>query len=139
MAIIVRAATAADVPALLEFWLTAGENDSRPADTSEAVGRLIERDPEALIVAVDAGVIVGSVIAGWDGWRYHLYRLAVSPQRRRQGIGRLLLEHAEARLAALGATRLDAMVLVANELGQSAWRTAGYAPQPEWRRWVKSP
>jgi ribosomal protein S18 acetylase RimI-like enzyme len=139
MAIIVRAATAADVPALLEFWLTAGENDSRPADTSEAVGRLIERDPDALIVAVDAGAIVGSVIAGWDGWRYHLYRLAVSPQRRRQGIGRLVLEHAEARLTALGATRLDAMVLVGNELGQSAWRTAGYAPQPEWRRWVKSP
>jgi ribosomal protein S18 acetylase RimI-like enzyme len=137
MAMTVRAATRPEVPALVEFWLAAGENDSRPADTPEAVERLIERDPEALLVAVDAGVIVGSVIAGWDGWRYHLYRLAVSPQRRREGIGRLLLEHAEARLTALGATRLDAMVLVDNELGQSAWRTAGYAPQPEWQRWVK--
>jgi GNAT superfamily N-acetyltransferase len=131
MAITVRAATRPDIPALLGFWLAAGENDSRPPDTPEAVVRLIDRDPDALLVAVDAGAIVGSVIAGWDGWRYHLYRLAVSPQRRREGIGRLLTDHAEARLTALGATRLDAMVLVANELGQSAWGAAGYAPQAD--------
>jgi hypothetical protein len=39
--------------------------------------------------------------------------------------------------AGLGATRLDAMVLEGNELGQALWRTSGYQPQENWRRWVK--
>jgi ribosomal protein S18 acetylase RimI-like enzyme len=134
-----RFATAVDVAALLELWAVAAENDARPVDTAGAVGRLTERDPEAVIVAVEAGAIVGSVIAGWDGWRYHLYRLAVHPNSRRRGIGSELVARAEARFVALGAERVDAMVLEGNELGQQVWRREGYAPQSEWRRWVKKP
>lgn len=133
----IHPAVDADVDALIEFWLVAGENDGRPADHPDAVRRQLERDPDALLVAELDGRIVGTVIAGWDGWRAHLYRLAVHPSYRRRGIGALLLTHAEERLRALGATRLDAMVLEGNALGASAWVAAGYAPQDEWRRWVK--
>ena len=133
----IRPATSADVPELLQFWMSAAENATRPVDTAAAVDAVIARDPDALIVAVSGDTIVGSIIAGWDGWRHHLYRLAVGPEFRRQGLGRHLLEYAEARLTALGATRIDAMVLDGNELGHSIWRSSGYAPQPEWSRWVK--
>ena len=134
----IRAATVADVPAVLALWAVAAENDARPVDTSAAVETLIARDPEALILAVEGDAIVGSVIAGWDGWRYHLYRLAVHPSVRRRGIGHELVVCAEARFAAAGATRVDAMVLEGNELGQQLWVREGYVPQPEWRRWVKN-
>lgn len=132
-----RAAVDDDVDDLIAFWAVAGENDSRPTDRPDAVRALLTRDPHALVVAELDGRLVGTVIAGWDGWRAHLYRLAVSPDHRRRGIGRQLLEHAEQRLRDLGATRLDAMVLAANELGSATWHAAGYAVQPEWRRWVK--
>jgi len=133
----IGAATAGDVAELLALWAAAAENDSRPADTAQAVLALLQRDPEACLVARHSGRIVGSLIAGWDGWRAHLYRLAVDPAMRRQGIGRALLEAGAARLRALGAARLDAMVLEGNQLGQALWQGSGYAPQPEWRRWVK--
>jgi ribosomal protein S18 acetylase RimI-like enzyme len=133
-----RPATDADVEALLAFWLEAGENDARPADSADAVRRQLQRDPEALVVVEVDGRILGSVIAGWDGWRAHVYRLAVHPDARRRGLGRLLLDHVEARFAALDATRVDAMVLEGNDLGQAIWRAAGYAPQDDWRRWVKT-
>ena len=132
-----RSAEQAEVPALLEFWAEAGENDSRPADSEDAVEALLLRDPDALIVAVADGRIVGTVIAGFDGWRYHLYRLAVDPDSRRRGIGSALLDRAESRLRDLGATRIDAMVLDANARGQAIWRSRGYGPQPEWSRWVR--
>jgi len=132
-----RFATYADVPALLALWEVAAENESRPSDTAAMVDALLARDPEACTVAEVEGRIVGSLISGWDGWRAHLYRLAVHPDVRREGIGRLLLEQAETRLRALGATRIDAMVLEGNELGQTIWRAAGFAPQPEWRRWIR--
>ena len=98
---------------------------------------LLSSDPAALLLAVEGDLIVGSVIAGWDGWRCHLYRLAVLPSRRGQGLGRALIAAAEARLAELGGTRFDAMVLVENPLAHRAWLSAGYQPQPEWIRWVK--
>ncbi len=134
---ILRTATLDDVPALLALWAVAAENDARPTDTEELVETLLARDPDACILAEVDGQVVGSVIAGWDGWRAHLYRLAVHPSVRRRGIGSTLLEAAERRLRALGATRLDAMVLEGNDLGQATWRAAGYRPQQEWRRWVR--
>jgi ribosomal protein S18 acetylase RimI-like enzyme len=132
-----RPATTADIPDVLTFWKAAAEDAHRPADSGEALTALVARDPEALILAVAAAGIVGSVIAGWDGWRCHLYRLAVAPTHRRQGIGRVLIEAAEDRFRRLGGIRVDAMVLTGNERAHRAWQACGYAPQAEWSRWIK--
>ncbi|WP_369125333.1 GNAT family N-acetyltransferase [Catenulispora pinisilvae] len=109
-------------------------------DGLAALEALLARDPEALLLAVDPATaeLVGTVIAGWDGWRCHRYRLAVHPDRRRAGLGRLLVDAAEARVRAVGGARADAMVLDGNDLAHHAWRAGGYAPQAEWSRWVKA-
>ncbi|WP_241840165.1 GNAT family N-acetyltransferase [Frankia sp. CcI49] len=130
-------ASLADAEELLALWEAAAENEARPADTADAIRTMLARDPEVCLVARQGDRIVGSLIAGWDGWRAHLYRLAVHPGVRRQGIGRALLDAAALRLRSLGATRLDAMVLENNELGHTFWRTAGFQSQDEWRRWVR--
>jgi ribosomal protein S18 acetylase RimI-like enzyme len=127
-----------DVDAVMALWARAAENEGRPSDRREMVEALVARDPDALLLAVaDDGTLAGSLIAGWDGWRFHLYRLAVHPDHRRRGIGAALLDAAHARFAALGATRVDAMVLDTNDLGAAIWRAAGYERQDDWRRWVK--
>jgi len=133
---VIRAAALDEIPELLAFWARAAEGTSI-TDDRDGLARLITRDPEALIVAERAGAVVGTVIAGYDGWRCHLYRLAVDPEQRRQGIGTALLDAAHARFEALGGRRADAMVLEHNELGRQAWRAAGYGPEEKWRRWVR--
>jgi ribosomal protein S18 acetylase RimI-like enzyme len=120
-----RPATVEDVPAVLAFWKLAAEDTNRTGDDRAAVTALIVRDPEALL------------LAGFDGWRCHLYRFAVRPDRRRRGIGRLLLDAAEERFRQFGCRRADAMVLDDNTLAHRAWCAGGYVSQPEWRRWVK--
>ena len=135
--VVLGIATADDVPELLALWAIAAENDSRPGDTAKAVLTLLERDPGACLIARQGDRIVGTLIAGWDGWRAHLYRLAVHPRMRRRGIAQALLDAGAARLRSLGATRLDAMVLEGNGLGQALWQASGYIPQAEWRRWIK--
>ncbi len=136
MSIALRHATSADTAHILAFWQFAAENTNR-SDSAQAVQALISRDPQALLIAVDDEQIVGSVIAGWDGWRCHLYRFAVHPARRRQGIGRMLLDAAEKRFLALGGYRADAMVLNDNDLGVTVWAAAGYVQQTDCARWVK--
>ena len=135
---LVTRAELSDVPALVNFWELAGENDARPQDSVEVVRNLISRDPDAILLVKIDGLVVGSVIAGWDGWRAHLYRLAVHPDYRRRGIARSLLDVAEGRLRELGAGRFDAMVLEGNDLGAAAWAGRGYSSQGQWRRWVKA-
>jgi ribosomal protein S18 acetylase RimI-like enzyme len=135
--LVLRAAQAHDIPEILAFWRTAAENAHRPPDTAGALATLHLRDPDGLIVAVHGNDIVGTVIAGWDGWRCHLYRLAVSADHRRQGIGRALITAAEDRFRILGATRVDAMVLDDNVQAHRIWQACGYQPQPEWSRWIK--
>lgn len=132
----VRAANTAEVPVILDFWARSAEGTSITDDT-DGVSRLLARDPDPLLVAERDGTIVGTVIAGYDGWRCHLYRLAVAPDQRRQGIGAALLASAHERFVALGGRRADAMVLDHNELGQHAWRAAGYRSEDKWSRWVR--
>lgn len=132
----IRAAEPGDLDAVLAFWKVAAEGTSI-SDDRAGVERLVGRDPEALILAERGGELAGTVIAGFDGWRCHLYRLAVHPGHRRRGVGSALLAAAEERFVRLGGRRGDAMVLDRNEVAHHTWRAAGYAPEPQWSRWVK--
>ena len=135
--VLLRAAESDELDAVLSFWQAAAENGHRPTDTAAAIATLHLRDPAALILAVDGDDIVGTIIAGWDGWRCHLYRLAVAPSRRREGIGRALIAAAEERFRILGGGRVDAMVLDDNEQAHTIWAANGYQRQAEWSRWIK--
>ncbi|MFD9908727.1 GNAT family N-acetyltransferase [Streptomyces sp. NPDC059063] len=132
----IRAAAPDDLDAVLAFWKVAAEGTSISDDRS-GVARLVARDPQALLLAERDGELVGTLIAGFDGWRASLYRLAVHPDARRTGVASALLGAAEERFVALGARRADAMVLVRNEIAHHAWAAAGYGPEEHWRRWVK--
>ncbi|WP_433798918.1 GNAT family N-acetyltransferase [Actinomycetospora sp. CA-084318] len=133
----IRDARSDDAEQVLALWAVAAENDDRPPDDPDVVHALLARDAGALLLAHERDEIVGTLVAGWDGWRAHLYRLAVHPAHRRRGVATTLVDAAERRLVALGARRLDAMVLEGNTHGQALWRHVGFHPQDRWRRWVR--
>ena len=125
----------ADIPAVLALWDTSAAPTS--TDTAQALDRLLERDAGALIVAESAGEIVGSVIAGWDGWRGSVYRLAVAPPHRRQGLGRRLLQKAEQHLDALGARRTHAIVVGTDWRAVAFWRATDWEHQRDQLRYAR--
>jgi ribosomal protein S18 acetylase RimI-like enzyme len=147
-----RLVTVAEASAVVALWREA-EAEPTHTDDEASVRRLIERDPAALIVAVDAahtahtaqaapgvtadGRLVGSVIAGWDGWRGSIYRLAVVPSHRRRGLGGQLVRLAEERLAEAGAMRCQAIVVESDPQAVAFWQTSGWERQSERLRFVR--
>ena len=129
-----RSAEPPDIPGVLALWRESAAPTS--TDTAAALTGLLRRDPGALIVAGAPGTIVGSVIAGWDGWRGSIYRLAVAPAHRGCGIGGSLLHAAEARLVAVGARRLHAIVVGTDALAVGFWEATDWEHQPEQRRYT---
>lgn len=130
-----RPATADDIEGVLAFWREAAQPTS--TDSAEVLASLVGRQPGALIVAEVDGHIVGSVIAGWDGWRGSIYRLAVGPDQRRSGLGRALLRAAEDRLTALGARRLHAIVVASNDDAVAFWTVSDWEHQAGQLRFAK--
>lgn len=121
----IRPAVFADVADVVDLWERQGGPTRSAGGRAEAI-RLITCDGDALLLAEDRGLIVGSVIVGWDGWRCHLYRLVVEPAARRRGIGTDLIAAARERARRLGSSRLDAMVDPDNESAVLFWEAGGF-------------
>jgi len=133
----IRNAESADLPTVLNLWEAAGAVPSATDDV-EGLERLLGRDEESLLLAESGGQVVGTLIAGWDGWRGSFYRLAVEPDRRRHGIATALVRAGEERLLRRGARRLTAIVAADEEGAMSLWRAVGYTRQADRTRFVRT-
>jgi ribosomal protein S18 acetylase RimI-like enzyme len=130
----VRPALAGDLASVVELWQTSAGPTRLPSSV-EAAHQLLHHDAGALLVIEDGGEIVGTLIVGWDGWRCHLYRMAVRPDARRKGVASALVRAACVRATQLGARRLDAMVDDDNVEGRAFWEAAGFELDLHDRRW----
>jgi ribosomal protein S18 acetylase RimI-like enzyme len=134
----IRSAGEEDIATVLDLWSAAGSLPSI-SDSPDALTQLLAADPRALLVAEIDGVLAGSLIAAWDGWRGSFYRLAVSPEQRRKGLATMLLREGERRLRERGAVRLTAIVADDEAGAMAFWRAAGYARQQHRARFVRQP
>jgi ribosomal protein S18 acetylase RimI-like enzyme len=131
----IRRAHPSDIAAVLDLWREA-EAEPTHTDDAASLGRLIDHDPGALLVADEGGRIVGTVVAAWDGWRGSVYRLVVATSHRRTGLGRRLVAAAGRRLSEMGAVRLQAIVVETNAPALGFWQASGWVQQAERLRFV---
>jgi len=137
--LVVRPGELEDASAVLELWSLARSGHATTQDRASDLERLIAQTPSSLFVAETAeGELVGALIAGWDGWRGNMYRLAVHPDYRRRGIARSLLDAGEAHLRELGGRRVTALVAHDDPVAAGFWDAAGYPVDEEIGRRVRN-
>lgn len=127
-----------DAQAVLSLWSEERSEHASTVDRLEDIERLVGDSPAALLVAERGGEIVGALIAAWDGWRGNMYRLAVSKEHRRQGIGIALTRAGEEYLHGCGVRRVTALVAFDDEAAEGFWESAGYPRDREIGRRVRN-
>ena len=112
------------------LWQEAFPNDAPWNKASTAIAEKMRFQPDLMLVALDGVLVVGSVMAGYDGHRGWISRIAVLRRHLHKGIGNALLSEAERRLAALGCIKVNLQVLDTNSAVVRFYEEAGYEIEP---------
>jgi ribosomal protein S18 acetylase RimI-like enzyme len=122
-----REATPADAPAVIALWEACGL--TRPWNVPQDDFTQAIAGPTSTILIMGQGSLAGSVMVGFDGHRGWVYYLAVAPDHRRHGLGRVLMAAAEAWLRARGAPKIQLMVRDDNHAALGFYEALGLEPQ----------
>ncbi|SRR5258706_73259 len=116
---------AADENAVVDLWerceLTRSWNDPR-----KDIQRKLTTQPELFLVGEMMSKVMATVMAGYDGHRGWVNYLAVAPEHRAKGYGRLLMRHVEEQLTARGCPKLNIQVRTGNRDVLEFYRKIGY-------------
>ena len=112
------------------LWREAFPDDAPWNKASTAIAEKMRFQPDLLLVALEGLLVVGSVMAGYEGHRGWISRIAVLRTHRHKRIGRALLLEAEKRLAALGCIKINLQVVERNSAVVRFYEEAGYEIEP---------
>jgi len=126
---VVRPYRADDEAAVVALWESCGV--TRPwNDPLADIARKLRDSPDWFLVAEADGVLVGTVMAGYDGHRGWINYLATEPAHRGRGIARRLMAEAERQLAAAGCPKINLQVRSENAGVVDFYRHLGYVADP---------
>ncbi|NLB17934.1 MAG: GNAT family N-acetyltransferase [Syntrophomonadaceae bacterium] len=115
-----------DIEALQDFWKSVPGVGLGRGDDSESLRLFINKNPSSCLMIKGNHQIIGTVLGGFDGRRGYIYHLAVHPERRRRGLGKLLLEKVGLELKRLGVGKIHLFVLDENANGIEFYEHIGW-------------
>jgi ribosomal protein S18 acetylase RimI-like enzyme len=107
------------------------------SDSAAEIEKKLRRDPDLFLVAESGGVLVGSVIGGYDGRRGLIYHLAVAADFRQHGLGSQLMNEVERRLRARGCLKCYLLVTADNPEAMQFYERRGWQPMDTLRLYGK--
>lgn len=108
------------------LWRDAFPDDSPWNAAHISIPEKLRYQPNLFLVVLESGRVVGSIMAGYDGHRGWISRIAVLQSHRHKGIGEALIQEVEKRLAALGCVKINLQVVASNSAGLGFYRKCGY-------------
>ncbi len=123
----VRMYRAADHDAIVRLWDRVFADDppwNAPADLIR-IKRGVQ--PELFFVCELDGAVVGTAVAGFEGVRGWVHKVAADPDQRRSGIASHLMAVVEDGLRSAGCPKLNLQVRAGNDAAVAFYKAAGYA------------
>lgn len=120
-----------DYPKLIKLWEAAGNIEVRQTDTPEVLARFLYRNPTCSYAAYAGSRLIGAILAGHDGWRGHLYHMAVKPDYRERGIGTRLVNAAVSAIKSEDIQKIHCLVKRDNLIAQQFWDACSFELREE--------
>jgi ribosomal protein S18 acetylase RimI-like enzyme len=109
----IRPYNPSDEAAVIALWHECGL--TRPwNDPREDIQRKLRVQAELFLVGEVAGLVVATVMAGYEGHRGWINYLAVAPGHRQKGLGRAIMAQAERLLRSAGCPKINLQVRTSN-------------------------
>ncbi|MES2626342.1 MAG: GNAT family acetyltransferase [Pseudomonadota bacterium] len=122
---LIRAYQHADESAVVELWEAC--KLTRPwNDPGKDIARKLSVQRELFLVGEVDGVVMASIMCGYDGHRGWVNYLAVKPGFQKRGHGQALMQAAEQALLAMGCPKLNLQVRSTNADVLAFYRHIGY-------------
>ena len=110
---------------VIELWRRCGL--VRPTnDPGRDIARKLAHSPELFLIGTIDGEVVATAMAGYDGHRGWINYLAVTPERRNDGLGTLIMAAAEQLLRELGCPKINVQVRTTNSLAHGFYDKMGF-------------
>jgi len=115
-----------DVADVVALWQRCGL--TRPWNDPASDIALARRNANSTVLVGRAGgAIAATAMVGHDGHRGWVYYVAVDPDRQKNGLGRVIMNAAEAWLRAAGVAKLQLLVRRENAKAGAFYQSIGYA------------
>jgi ribosomal protein S18 acetylase RimI-like enzyme len=115
-----------DLEVMVSLWERAGLL-SLTNDPIRDIERKLEDSPWGLLVMDDEGVVIGSVMVGYDGHRGWINYLACDPAHRRRGVATALMTAARERLTERGCLKINLQVREGNDSAIAFYESLGFS------------
>jgi ribosomal protein S18 acetylase RimI-like enzyme len=102
-----------------ELWPHTGEN-------KQLIAGALDRNRDYALGWRVGGKLVATAIGAFDGFRGWIYRVAVLPEYRRQGLAAGLVEAVEEQLGRAGVRQINLMVYIPNAGARALYEKLGY-------------
>lgn len=122
----IRVFAPADTEAVVQLWNDCGL--TRPwNDPHKDIARKLSVSPELFLIGTNGqGLLMATVMVGYDGHRGWINYLAVHPSHQRQGHASQLMQQAEQLLTERGCPKLNLQVRAGNEAVIALYESLGY-------------
>jgi ribosomal protein S18 acetylase RimI-like enzyme len=130
----IRPFSSDDYESIVDLWRSSGLR-IKTSDSLSELEKLCAFNPNRFLLAESNGEAgpkrtLGTVIGAFDGRRAWIYHLAVVPDARRLGVGKLLMREIESHLRVDGAIKVNLLVEPENLSAAQFCKGLGYSEVP---------
>ena len=115
-----------DRASLISLWKEVFPDDP-PHNTPGSVLDAKIKVDNLIFVTEENNELVAACMAGYDGHRGWLYAVAVSPARRREGLGKAIVDHVLCALRDMGCIKVNIQIRSTNAQVASFYTSIGFA------------
>jgi len=116
-----------DEDAVIDLWRTSFPDDTVIHEPKSAIRRKLEVQRDLFLVGEVDGRVIATALAGFDGYRGWVYRVAVAREEQNRGYGRAIMLETERRLREMGCSKLNLQIRANNPDVIKFYERLGYS------------